>query len=255
MTTSALIGYTGFVGSTLLQTDNYDALYNSSNITKIRGRQFSSVVCAGVSAVKWLANKEPEADRQAIDSLKQNIREISTDHFILISTIDVYSNPVGVTEEDSPDLSQAQPYGRHRRELELWAEAQFPKTTIIRLPGLFGHGLKKNLIYDLLKGSGTENISPNGVLQWYPMHRFSKDLAKVAASQYRLVNISPEPIPTKDIHSSFFERSTIGANSLPGPRYDMQTRYPELLDGTDRYHITRQQVLADLAKFTAEPRL
>ena len=40
---SALIGYTGFVGSTLLKQRSFDACFNSANIDQIAGRSFDLV--------------------------------------------------------------------------------------------------------------------------------------------------------------------------------------------------------------------
>lgn len=72
----ALIGHTGFVGSNLARTGKYDAFFNSRNSGDIRGCSFSEIVCAGTSAVKWKANRDPEADINAIDSLVQNLRQV-----------------------------------------------------------------------------------------------------------------------------------------------------------------------------------
>ena len=66
---SALVGHTGLVGSNLARQRGFDDLYRSTNIGEIRGRHFELVVNSGVSAVKWRANQEPDADREAILSL------------------------------------------------------------------------------------------------------------------------------------------------------------------------------------------
>ena len=50
---SAIIGNTGFVGSNLIRQRHFDAFYNSKNIET---KSFDLVICAGVPAVKWLAN-------------------------------------------------------------------------------------------------------------------------------------------------------------------------------------------------------
>ncbi|MGR2709410.1 MULTISPECIES: hypothetical protein [Pseudomonas] len=46
---NALIGFSGYVGNTLLKQAHFDALYRSTNIQDIEGQQFDVVVCAGVS--------------------------------------------------------------------------------------------------------------------------------------------------------------------------------------------------------------
>lgn len=69
---------------------------------------------------------------------------------MLISTIDVYKNPVDVDEDTVIDTDGLQAYGLNRYYLEQWVEEGFPDHLIIRLPGLYGKNLKKNFIYDFI---------------------------------------------------------------------------------------------------------
>ena len=71
---SALIGYTGFVGSNLLRQRGFDACFNSANIDELGGRSFDLIVCAGARAEKWKANAEPERD---LDNIEGLIRALS----------------------------------------------------------------------------------------------------------------------------------------------------------------------------------
>lgn len=54
---NCLIGYTGFVGGNLVAKRQFDVLINSKNFESMRGAHYDRVVCAGISAVKWQANK------------------------------------------------------------------------------------------------------------------------------------------------------------------------------------------------------
>ena len=58
--TSALLGFSGFVGQTLLKQTQFNWKYNSKNIESIRGETFDTIVCAAAPAQKWIANKNPE---------------------------------------------------------------------------------------------------------------------------------------------------------------------------------------------------
>lgn len=147
---SCLIGYTGFVGGNLDNQYNFNYKYNSKNINDIIGEEFDLVVCAGVRAQKWLANTYPEQDMKEINSLIDKIKTIKAKKFVLISTIDIYKNPVGVNESKGIELENLHPYGKHRIELEHWVMDNFENSLIVRLPALFGQGLKKNFIYDLI---------------------------------------------------------------------------------------------------------
>src|SRR5690554_6697215 len=97
---NALIGFSGFVGSTLLKQTNFDFLYRSTNIADIDGQTFNMVVCAGAPAQKWIANKEPEADLQIIKGLIEHLKTVSCKTFVLISTVDVFKSPIEVDERD-----------------------------------------------------------------------------------------------------------------------------------------------------------
>jgi hypothetical protein len=64
--------------------------------------------------------------------------------------VDVYDVKCGVNEDHIIDPEKSDYYGRHRLAFEDFVKANFTNVTIIRLPGLFGEGLKKNFIYDIL---------------------------------------------------------------------------------------------------------
>ena len=63
---NALVGYTGFVGSNLLQFFKFDELYNSKNFYEAKNKHFETIFFCGVPAIKWLANKNPEEDNKII---------------------------------------------------------------------------------------------------------------------------------------------------------------------------------------------
>ena len=147
---AALIGHTGFVGSNLDRQFTFDGRYNSSNIAEIRNKKFDLVICAGIKAEKWLANKHPEEDLRQILNLIENLKQVKAAKFVHISTVDVYENPVGVDEYTLIDPNGGHPYGRNRFHAEKMLKNVFDDILIIRLPALFGKGLKKNFIFDLL---------------------------------------------------------------------------------------------------------
>jgi hypothetical protein len=123
------------------------------------------------------------------------------------------------------------------------------------LPGLFGVGLRKNLIFDFLHKNQTEQIKPNGRLQWYPMNRFPKDLETILDSDVKLINIAVEPVRTEEIRRRFFPEVAIDETASPGPQYDMHTNLASLLGGNGKYHIDSEQMLAELASFIDSQRV
>ena len=147
----SLAGYTGFVGSNLDAATNFDGRYNSKNISDAYGTKPDLLIYAGVPAAKYLANSAPEKDFEVILNAQKNICNIAPKKLVLISTIDVFKNPVDVYEDAQIELDGLHAYGKNRRLLEIWTRENFPDALIVRLPALFGKNLKKNFIYDFIK--------------------------------------------------------------------------------------------------------
>ena len=252
---TALIGHSGFVGGTLAAARDFDDRYNSSNISDIAGQSYDLVVCAGVSAVKWLANKDPAADRAGIARLTDALAHVEAREFILISTIDVYPDPASGADEDSPiDPSANHPYGAHRYELEQWAAARFQNLRIVRLPALFGLGLRKNALYDLINDNGTESLNPLAEFQWYPTRRLARDIDRVRASDLRTVNLFGEPLAMRDVRDAFFPEATLGPPATPAPRYDLRSVHADRFGGRDGFVVDRTATLGEMAHFVAAER-
>lgn len=146
----ALVGYTGFVGSNICLKGNFDAKYNSQNIESAYGTNPELLVYAGLRAEKYLANQMPDKDMELIYEAEKNIERINPKKLVLISTIDVFSEPMGVDETSEVNVENLAAYGYNRYKLELWVREKYPDALIIRLPGLFGKNIKKNFIYDYM---------------------------------------------------------------------------------------------------------
>lgn len=145
-----LVGYTGFVGGNLAASHPFDGLYNSKNIHQSFGQNNGLVVYSGMPSEKFLANKDPEADLAVAHTAFQNIQRMRPEKLVLISTVDVYQNPRGVDEDTPAGGDGTGAYGANRCQLETWVREAYPKALIVRLPGLFGRGIKKNFIYDMI---------------------------------------------------------------------------------------------------------
>ncbi len=244
----ALIGYTGLVGGNLLRQSAFEDLYNSTNIEEISGRSYEMVVCAGAPAVKWRANQEPEADRANLTRLMENMAKARADRVVLISTIDVYPDPIAVDETTTIEHEATHPYGKHRRMLELFTESNFP-TAIIRLPGLFGQGLKKNVIYDLLHDNQVEMIHPEGVFQFYDLSRLWRDIEIALAQDLGIVNLATEPVRVRDVARESFGFDFDNPMDAPPARYDMRTVYDHVFGGSGGYICDGRTVLQGIRTF------
>lgn len=147
---NALVGYTGFVGSNLYESGEFDAIYNSKNIQEAFGTNPDLLVYAGLRAEKYLANNDPDRDLEQIKIAEDTISRINPKKIVLISTIDVFKTPSGVDENSVIDTDGLHAYGYNRYLFECWVRDHDPDALIVRLPGLFGKNIKKNFIYDFI---------------------------------------------------------------------------------------------------------
>lgn len=252
--TNALIGFSGFVGSTLLKQGKFEALYRSTNISEIESKTFDMVVCAGASAQKWIANREPEVDRQKIESLIDYLNTIQCRTFILISTVDVFQYPIGVDEETLVEESGLHAYGLHRRRLEKFIESRFPNHLIVRLPGLVGSGLRKNVIFDFLNNNNLHTIESRGIFQFYPMINLWFDIQAALKARLRLIHLTAEPISVAEVSAQGF--GNIFNQTLAGEpvTYNMRTRYAQVFGGVGHYqYSSRETIQAIRAYAQSEP--
>lgn len=252
--TQALIGHTGFVGSNLLRQRHFDATYNSISIGDIRGCAFGRVLCAGVTAVKWWANKNPEEDWVKIKNLIDHLSHITADRFTLISTVDIYGSPCGLAEDTRPDEANLHAYGLNRLRLEDFIRSHFPRHHIVRLPALFGSGLKKNAIYDLMNDNMTDVINPASSFQWYPVHRLSDDLECVENNDIPLINFVTQPVTMGTIQQLYFPNVAMGAKAGSAVHYDLHTRLGRLFGSDNEYILSKENVLSDLGDYLAQER-
>ncbi|MBN8473470.1 hypothetical protein [Sulfuritalea sp.] len=251
---NALIGYSGFVGGTLLRQATFDEQFRSTNIGDIDGHSFDVVVCAGAPAQKWIANQDPGTDRRHIDSLIGHLRTVDCNNFVLISTVDVFKDPVGVDEATPVDESGLHAYGLHRRMLERLVEEQFPRHLIVRLPGLVGPGLRKNVIFDLLNDNNLDTVDSRGIFQFYPMVNLWYDIGIALDAGLKLVHLAAEPISVADIARECFGRRFEQAPAKSPARYDMRTRHARKFGGSGHYQYgLRETVQAIRAYAQSEP--
>ena len=185
---AAIIGHTGLIGGYLLdqykkKIRNLD-LFNSKNINEInKKKKYDVIFCSALPATKWIANKAPIKDKKNVLKLIRNLRKINTKKFLLVSTIDVHHK---------------HSYGKNRKILEKFVKKQFKKNFIVRLPGVFGKGLKKNIIFDLMNKNELSQIHLNDKFQWYDLNNLYKDISQIF--RYNKVGVNElYSVPIKNV--------------------------------------------------------
>lgn len=147
---TAIVGYTGFVGSNLCASHTFDSCYNSKNIERAFGTEPDLLLYSGVRAEMFIANKFPEKDLEIIENAIENIKRIKAKRVVLISSIAVYNQTFNVDENTVINKKESTAYGRNRRILEEWVEQNYTDSLVVRLPGIYGMNLKKNFLYDMI---------------------------------------------------------------------------------------------------------
>jgi nucleoside-diphosphate-sugar epimerase len=251
--TTALIGHSGFVGGNLARQWTPDRTFNSSTIEAFAGGRYELVVCAGTYAEKWRINAEPGPDLANIERLSAILATASIDRLVLISTVDVFPVPDGVDEDSPIDETVAQPYGRHRRWLERSLASRFP-TTVVRLAGLFGDGLKKNALFDLLHDHQVDRLNPEGTFQFYDIGRLWADLETAIEHRLPVIHLVTQPVALGDVARVVFGRALARSTTVPAAHYDCRTRHAPLFGGSGHYLSDQGEVLVAIRDFVERER-
>lgn len=250
----ALIGHSGFVGSALLRQRPFDHLYRSTDIDEIKGCSFDLVLCAGAPAQKWIANRDPEADRRNIERLIACLQSVECERFVLASTVDVFSSPIGVDEDSRVDDSRLHAYGTHRRLLERFVQDNFPDHLIVRLAGLVGPGLRKNVIFDFLNDNNLQAIDSRGVFQFYPTVNLWYDIRTALGAELKLLHLTAEPISVAEVAAEGFGRPFEQHLDQTPAAYDMRTRHAAVFGGRGSYQYTKRETLQAIRAYAqSEP--
>ena len=242
-----LIGYTGFVGGNLVNTRSFAHLYNSKNFKEMQDKKFGTIICSGLPAEKWKINQNPEADLLNLKELMKALDTVSCDQFILISTVDVFPNGNGHDENYDCASTANHAYGTHRFMFEEFVRKKFPSALILRLPALFGTGLKKNVIFDLIHNNCLHMINPESSFQYYDLADLGLDIELALRSGLKVVNLVTEPIASSEILDRFFPGKSVGEQKANKASYNLKTLHASAFGGPEGYIRNKQTVLQKLA--------
>ena len=229
---NSIIGHTGFVGANLITQMNFDNFYNSTNIQNVKSIEHKNLYLAAPSATKWKINQDPAEDRRNIELIIENLDQTFCERIVMFSTVDVYTE-FPVTEEHTPDKDKATHYGRNRIELENFVASKFENHSIIRLPGLFGPNLKKNIIFDIMNQNIIKEVNLNDRFQWFDITLLSEVVQFIAERKLNIFNLSIEPMSNRELLEVFYNVSPSLVDRLSVPtvdnqkitNYDMKTKH------------------------------
>ena len=208
MEKNCIIGYTGFVGSNIINKYGsivFDEFYNSKNIDSIN-TNYNVIVFAGLPGNVGYANKNHKEDLENVNFLMNKLQNIKCNKFILISTINVY--PCLHSQHTESEVLEVEKsidyYGKHRLMFEKFISESYDDYSILRLPSIYGTNLKKGILFDLLNKHYLEDICIEDKLQFYDLSDINDHIKYVIDNNIKILNLVSEPIYVKDILDGIF---------------------------------------------------
>lgn len=168
-----IIGGRGFVGSAYARwCDLSGAEYKiitRENYNDLIGAECDLLINANGNSSKILSVKEPMTDfDMSVRSVRKSLVDFKADCYVHLSSCDVYpdcSSPQTTREDAFIDISRQSPYGFHKYLAEQCVMHGHKNWLIFRMGGFIGPGMKKNAIFDILKGD-TLWLDPASELQY-----------------------------------------------------------------------------------------
>lgn len=153
MHTTAVLGHHGFIGNTLFSSlaDEGAAPLGIGRGTPDPSYPLEEVWCCAAPGSMIQANTRPEEDRATVEAIFERLLALAPRRVVLISTIAALERFGAGQDEDQGAPERDTPYGANRALLEGWVRGHWKERALVmRLPALYGPGLKKNALYDLL---------------------------------------------------------------------------------------------------------
>ena len=185
-----IIGGNGFVGSAYVRycIDNAVpyTIITRENYHDHIGAKCSVLINANGNSKKYIADQNELEDFDAsVRTVRSALIDFEYDIYVQLSSCDVYPD-CGVNEDTiesfNIDVSKLSRYGFHKYLAESCVMHRASNWLIFRMGGFVGPGLRKNAIYDILKG-GKLWVKPESCLQY--MH--TDDAAKIV---FKLIDMN-----------------------------------------------------------------
>lgn len=260
----ALVGYTGFVGSNIYvrASNRIEGVYDTQNVEKAYGLEPDVLVFAALRSDKQLAQRAPYEDYEQVLEAQRNIKKINPAKLVLISTTDVYKNPVGVDEEnsvfavgsDKADKVGVMPYCLNRYYFEEWARKNYPDLLIMRLARPYGLNMKNNFLKDFTDESVMKQIDSKSKYQLYPLSRIWEDIQTALVEKLPIVNMTSEPVSAEEIYHCLTGKHWKSASEKEASKKmltteDVMTIHANKFGGSGNYICSKSEILGSIKQF------
>ena len=217
-----VVGASGFIGGNLMRMLPSCVAVRPMHSLGVEISALSTLLIAAPSSLKYSIEINPLKDLDNILALSRSLEVFSqVDRVILFSTIDVYRD-ISSSDEDSETL-QTVSYGGNRALLEERLRSIFPDLIILRVCGIYGHGMKKNLVFDIKNRRELEVAKYSQESKYQFVH--IEDVIRILSSDTEelpgVINLASEPLAVSELLS----RSQMVARSEDKITYNIRSKY------------------------------
>jgi nucleoside-diphosphate-sugar epimerase len=185
-----ILGGRGLVGSAFTRfcarSGISHAVVEPDNYAALTGRACDILVNANGNSSKPLATRAPLTEFDAsVRSVRSSLVDFRFRKYVHISSCDVYpdcSSPALTGEDQRPDPARQSPYGFHKHLAEQCVMHGAADWLIFRCGGFVGPGLRKNAIFDILRG-GPLFLDPQSELQFLHTDRAAEIVLGLAQKE------------------------------------------------------------------------
>jgi len=243
---NCIIGYSGFVGNKISKKKKFIKI-NSKNIQKIENKSFDVIYCAAPTGKKFIVNKNPLKDFKNIVKLIKILKTVKCKKFILISTIDIYQYKTNkVNEKYIPKKKYIESYGSNRLYFEEFIKKFFENHHVIRLPNLFGDGLKKNFIYDLIYRERIF-INKKSVVQLFNLNKLDLYINKIIKKNIKCINLVSPPLKVLELNNLVKNKNKTFLGKLY--KYNITSIHSYKFQKKSKYIISKTDIKKDFIRF------
>jgi len=133
--------------------------------------------------------------------------------------------------------------------------SDFENHLIVRLPGLVGPGLRKNVVFDLLNKNNLPAIESRNIYQFYPMVNLWYDIQTAIQHGLSLVHLTAEPVRVSDIARQGFGIPFEQQLSHPLVSYDMRTRHAALFGKKGHYQYSASETIQAIRAYAQSEKM
>lgn len=241
---NAIFGYTGLIGTYLTTMFDFKYFFNSKNIELAKNKNFDILFITCIQSTKWYKNIE--LDKLMFENILNILKTITATKVILFSSIDVYNNLDNSNESTIINYNLNNNFNKNKYLFETEIISLFNNYHIIRLPVIFGNGLKKNIIFDLL--NDVKEINFNSTFQFYNLENLKDDINICINNNIKLCNLVSEPINNNEL-IKLFNKQYIHNNKIPLINYNIKSQYYKLFNGINGFTISKENILINIQKF------